>query len=508
MKKNLSLIIFALMLMLLIALPANAVELRYEEGIFNEREYKEIIFITGEPVLLTGTVQKGGQSGRANTNNLSTSLTYKLESADGNIKLSRTANFTSTTEKKMDDRQTIYNTKLDRLTETITIGKDRYTLSDYQYSRSALVDSQPAVDYFSGTWTGRKTYTLGKNGTKVSIETWGDTVGYNHAWGSTETQRVDGTIKYSGDITVEDKKHPQEWAGTFQINLSFNKTRDLAYHQNEPTPISFGGGYIETAVEEGILRYEANLPEFNKAGLVQDSWGRRHETGTVRLATMPTQRWLPVPSYRDLENHWAEGPILELASLEAFATKGNYFGPRLDMTRGEFAYALAYITDLASVKAEQTQQVVNPFESRRQETAVEVSPFTDVSTKHAFYKEIKQVSDAGIMVGVMPGRFSPDTTLTRAEAITALIKALGFEKLAPLQNTITPFKDDNRIPFWARDAIYVAAEMGIVAGDTFGNVMPSQTMSRAEAATFIQRFIHYLQRDLKTEYRERLINFR
>lgn len=512
------LLIFACAFFLLgcAAVPAWAVELHLEEGIYNEREYQEVTFITGEPVLLTGTVQKGsGRGGRVTRGNtgsgLSTTLTYNLQSQDGTIKLTRTASYSSTAESKMDNRQTIYVTNLDRLTETITVGTQRYTLTDYQYSKSALVDSQPAVDYFSGTWTSRKTYSIGGNRGQVVIETWGDTVGYEHAWGSTETQRIDGTIRFDGEVRVGDEVYRQNWAGTFRIDISFNKTRDLTYHANEPTPISFAGGYIETIQEEGILRYEANLPEFDRNGLVRDSWGRKYRTGAARLATMPTQRWLPVPPFRDLANHWAEGPILQLASLEAFTTKGDYFGPRLDMTRGEFAYALVKLLDLQKQDAaqQQTRAVVNPFERfRQQQQVTEVSPFSDVSTDHPAYEAIKTISEVGIMAGVTPGRFNPNGSLTRAEAITALIKALGFERLAPLQNPVTPFNDDRQIPYWARDAIYVAAEMGIVGGDGYGNVLPNQTMSRAEAAAFLQRFINYLQHDLKTEYRERLINFR
>ena len=513
MRKTILTFICAIVVLCLVVLPAQAVELHLEEGIYNEREYQEVIFITGEPVLLTGTVQKGGgrggRGGRDNTGSLSTSLTYKLQNQDGSITLTRTASYSSTAESKMDNRQTIYVTNLDRLTETITVGSQRYTLTDYLFSKSALVDSQPVVDYFSGTWTGRKIYNVNGNQAQITVETWGDTVGYDHAWGSTETQRIDGTIRFQGEVTIEDRTYPQNWSGTFQVNISFNRTRDLTYHANEPTPISFAGGYIETIQEEGILRYEANLPEFGRDGLVRDTWGRRHVTGSTRLATMPTQRWLPVPSYLDLENHWARGPILELASLESFSTKGDYFGPRLDMSRGEFAYALVKLTDLQGSQAAQEQtQTFNPFDRFRNQETQEVSPFSDVATSHPSYQQIKAISEANIMTGVTPGRFSPDGTLTRAEAITAMIKALGFERLAPLQNPITPYNDDRNIPYWARDAIYVAAEMGIVSGDSFGNVLPNQAMSRAEAAVFLQRFVHYLQHDLKTEYRERLINFR
>ena len=132
----------------------------------------------------------------------------------------------------------------------------------------------------------------------------------------------------------------------------------------------------------------------------------------------------------------------------------------------------------------------------------------DVRVDHPYYQEIKAVSQAGVIKGTRPGSFDPGGVLTRAQAITALIRALGFEGLAPFNPSPTPFRDDQEIPYWARDAIYVAAEMGLVSGDAFGRVLPGETMSRAEAAVFLQRFINYMQREMKSEYRDRLLHFR
>ena len=155
--------------------------LHLEEGISNEREYRELTFLTGEPVILTGTVQKSQRAGRGG--GYQTNLSYKLSDSTGSIKLNRTVSFSSSEEKKMEDKQTVYVTSVDRISETVTVRKDRYTLKDYQFSKSTLVDHQPAVAYFSGNWSGRKTYVWAGSGHCCGGDL-GDTVGYDHAWGA------------------------------------------------------------------------------------------------------------------------------------------------------------------------------------------------------------------------------------------------------------------------------------------------------------------------------------
>lgn len=473
-----------------------------EGGIANEREYKEVIFITGEPVLLTGTA-KVTQSGR--NNEIQTRITYNLTDASGQIKLSRNVTFKSTLEKKLDERQTVTVTKLDRGTETITVGKVRYTLTDYQYSRSLLTDNKPAVDYFSGNWNARKTYSVNNGKGTVVVETWGETVGYDHSWGSTETQKIDGTVTFSGEKTVGENTYKEEWSGTFQLNVSYNRTRQLTYQPNEPTQISFEGGYLETTQEEQVLQFSYNLPRFDDDGLVLKS-GRNRGDGSAKLLTSPLYRRLPIPFLRDVKGHWAQHDILRLASLEALPVKGEYLGPRLNMTRGEFAYAIAQVLNLVEEEQQQqTQQRYSPY--RRNQEPQEASPFVDVATSHPYYKQIKAISQKGIISGVGGGKFAPDKPLTRAQAVTIIIKTIGFEGLAPMYNTTTGYLDDAQIPLWARDAIYVGTEIGLISGSG-GYCLPNETMSRAEAAAFLNRFLSYLQNDLKYEYRERLLNFR
>ncbi len=108
------------------------------------------------------------------------------------------------------------------------------------------------------------------------------------------------------------------------------------------------------------------------------------------------------------------------------------------------------------------------------------------------------------MIGVGKGRFEPDRELTKAEATTILIRLLGFQNLAPIGNYSTGFKDDSSIPSWAKDHVYMAKELNIIPRTEY--FYPNKPITKEETATLLVNFIHYLQEQLKYDYRENILN--
>ncbi|MGB9809303.1 MAG: S-layer homology domain-containing protein, partial [Caldanaerobacter sp.] len=64
------------------------------------------------------------------------------------------------------------------------------------------------------------------------------------------------------------------------------------------------------------------------------------------------------------------------------------------------------------------------------------------------------------------------------------------------------------IPVWAKRSVYVAREIGLVGGDTFGRFNPDSYVTREEAASMISRMIDFMMRDLTFDYVERVLNFK
>lgn len=482
-------ILLTLLLIASLTMQSFAMEIPgYEGGIKNELTYKEVIFITGEPILMEGTLSRTITS---KGNNIIEKYSYRLTNTAKEAKLSRT--LTLTREQQVQGDQRIENVSVSSFKETIDIGRDKYLVdqSTNQWSKSDIYHQKPGVGYFAGNWTGRRTYTINRTGGKVTVETEGISVGYDQNWGTTETQTLEHFIQYerTGDT-------PIKWQGRATVEAVHNRTKDYAYMANTPSQISFSGGYVLTEQQENVLKYSYDLPRFNEDGTIKSQ--RNLGSSSLGLETSPTNERLNIPSMRDVQGHWAEKDILFLASIQAIYPNSTNFGPSLPMSRGDFARAMAIIMD---VRKEE------PPAPRRGTPVEEKAPsFVDVSKEESNQKYIEAIYERGIMEGVGSDRFYPNQSLTKVQAITVLVRALGFENLEPLYSYSTGFRDDNEIPDWAKGSVYVAKELGLVSGTPDGYIQPNKAMTKAEATTMLVNFISYLQKGFRYDYRERILN--
>lgn len=462
----------------------------YEGGIQNEAIYKEVTFVTGEPILLEGTLTT---TVRERNNQVTERYTYKLENTAKQAKMSRTV--TINRDLQINGDQVTENAAITSFKETIDVNGAKYEATDktYQWSKSDVYQNKPGVTYFAGNWDGRKTYTINKTQGKVMVEARGNVVGYDHFWGTTETQ----TIEYYIESERNGAAEPIRWQGTAMVDASHNRTRSFYYETNQPTQISFRGGYLLSEQQENVLKINYDLPRLNADGTLRSQ--RNVNNMSYSIDTNPVNQRLNVPNMRDIAGHWAEPDILLLTSMEALTSNSSYFGPGLPMNRGDFARAMAVIMGL---------QIEAPKATTRTSRAAEPpSIFTDVSKEDVNKKYITAAYEKGIMQGTGKDRFSPNQALTRAQAVTVMIQTLGFENLAPIQQYSTGFRDDRQIPLWAKDAVYMAQELGLVQGTSEGYFQPNKVLTKAEAAAMLTNFIQYLQEDLRYDYRERILNF-
>ncbi len=117
-----------------------------------------------------------------------------------------------------------------------------------------------------------------------------------------------------------------------------------------------------------------------------------------------------------------------------------------------------------------------------------VTPFTDLPAPgHWAYDAIiwAYTSDPQITAGTSATTFSPNGTLTRAEAMTFLWAAMGHPSPVSGNN---PFKDV-RSKDWYRASVLWAAENGFTGGTGDGTTFsPDATVSRGEMLTFLWAF--------------------
>ena len=119
------------------------------------------------------------------------------------------------------------------------------------------------------------------------------------------------------------------------------------------------------------------------------------------------------------------------------------------------------------------------------------NPFTDVKSSMGsdFYNAILWASQKGITAGTTATTFSPNATCTRAQIVTFLYRYAG----KPSGNYANPFNDVNQTEHGAYySAILWAVGKGITTGTTASTFSPSATCNRAEAVTFLYRYVNGL----------------
>lgn len=488
MKKLISyMLMFAILLTPLSTLAINIPG--YEGGIQNENTYKEVIFVTGKPIVMEGTLTI---KSKEKDNTITETYTYKLDNPKEDAKLTRTIKMTAHLEPK--GNQISINRTLDSYRETIDVDGKRYEArkDDYPWNQGTITHNTPLLSYYAGDVAARKIYTVGRGEETVTVETQGKLVGYDSPWSATETQ----TIEYV--IYGEDRLNPdRKWQGTATVEASYNKTKDYSYSENIPRQISFREGVTITEQHENVLKYDYDLPRMNGDQIQK---GRNVGKDSFSIDTVPIITRLNIPQAKDIRGHGYEEELFLLASMEGLPLNNEYIGPDTFVSRGDFAKMIVKSMD---IPIEEREEPKRKRGRRKQEPTPPM--FKDVKTNHRNFDYIETVGKRGIMVGIDKNKFKPDAPLTRAEAYTIAIRLLGFKNLAPTnKNYTTGFKDDKSIPAWAKDNIYVARQLDILEGADY--FYPNREITNGESAKLIVELIHYMQEDLKQDYRENILN--
>ena len=476
-------------------------------GVREEQSYEEMVFLTGEPVVVSGTVTV--REGRPRNNTMDTTYSYRLTNPEQQVKLDRQLTLTTTWEQQ--GKEITAKNEVSRIRETVSVGRQRFALDDKRslLNASTVTLREPAVSYFAGNLEGRKVYTINRNEGEVVVETKSDSTGYQQPWGTVEIQDVYGSIDYD-QTTTERGRNPaggtetttkkSAWSGTFTGQISHTTKVDLQYVSNEPTQISFEGGFLKTATKEGILRVSYDLPRLDDKG---EPLGTRRNRGdkTINLTGTPQTERLPVPQYSDIRGRWSEEAAVLLGSLGAWGTENRYFYPTATVNRREFALALAQALQLKPVEPSETK-------GSKRSTSLPDSPYRDISAQDADWPYLYVITERGIMEGIGPGYFGSQGKITRAQAVTAFIRALGFENLGPGSAYHTGFADDSDIPLWARNSFAVARQIGLISGDNFGRARPGAYLTREEAASMLARLTTYLRSEILRDYRDRIFLYR
>ncbi|MFC5468215.1 S-layer homology domain-containing protein [Cohnella suwonensis] len=168
----------------------------------------------------------------------------------------------------------------------------------------------------------------------------------------------------------------------------------------------------------------------------------------LRYSDVPDQAW-----YAEVVNAW-----ITLGMLKP--KQGEKFDPMHIMTRGEFAYLLAYSLKLSPSK--------------------KPSSFKDLPDAN-LASFIEALKEEGLANGYPDGTFRPDLPVTRAEAASLLTKAKKLQPQIGSQFKDVPQKS------WYAGAVGALVKAGIVAGKSKEQFAPNAVITKAESYAIMDR---------------------
>lgn len=185
--------------------------------------------------------------------------------------------------------------------------------------------------------------------------------------------------------------------------------------------------------------------------------------------------WHPL-TFADVESHWAKNAVNDMGSrLVIEGVNETTFNPNADMTRAEFAAIVVRGLGLRLGEGDKT--------------------FSDVASGDWYAGAVRTAAAYGLITGLEDGTFRPNDKITREQAMTIAAKAMKLTGLADrlgsvdTESTLREFADRGEIGGWARASIADMVKAGLANGRSGATLEAKANMTRAEAATLIQRLL-------------------
>ncbi len=255
--------------------------------------------------------------------------------------------------------------------------------------------------------------------------------------------------------------------------FSVGGKNNYTFAKNVTITLSFDPKSIGQDETPAIYYYEESQGEWIKLGgtvsgdtvTIQVNHLTKYAVMIVKNDVVNDDGLLAV-ALNDIAGHWAYDNINKLVAMGCISGyPDGSFKPNKSITRAEFATVLVNAFKLSAVDGGKT--------------------FADTAS-HWARESIATAAANEIVSGYDADTFGPNDLITREQMAAMIVKAAG---LAPAAGE-TQFADIGSISSWAREAIAIATENGIINGYPDDTVRPKAGATRAEAVTVIVNAIN------------------
>ena len=222
---------------------------------------------------------------------------------------------------------------------------------------------------------------------------------------------------------------------------------------------------------ESLLKLQEKIDSFNEITSDSPSYSESKgpSGGSISLGVVVTQKPETVKKneFSDIYNYsWAEEAIYDLRERGIISgVTEDRFAPEAELTR-EQAVKILCISAGIDAKNEPTG-------------------FSDVDENAWYAGYVKAAKDAGVVSGISESQFGVGKKITRQDFAVMIQRVFELKG----SSETASFNDYESVSDYAKDAVKILSENGIISGYTGGYFKPFNNCQRAEAAVIIHRVL-------------------
>ena len=299
-----------------------------------------------------------------------------------------------------------------------------------------------------------------------------------------DAKRVDTSVKNDTKRVDTSVKNDAKRVDTSAKNDAKHATTVVKHHtKHADASVKSDAKHVDTSVKNDAKRVDTSVK--NDAKRVDTSVKNDVKEDAAKVEgkkAVKAKENLPAGVYPDTKDNWARDAIQAMTQagyLSGYAD--NTFKPSAQITREQ----------AAAIYGKVLQHNLNEQELADIVTKESSTSYSDVEADRWSSSAIKLVSAAGVMEGTSKTAFTPSKTMDREQFVASaasLAKKLNLS--TPVKTEKVTFKDEASISAAYLADIQYMAQRGIVASGATENFNPKQPVTRAQAATILNRMLN------------------
>ena len=288
-----------------------------------------------------------------------------------------------------------------------------------------------------------------------------------------DAKRVDTSVKNNAKhATTVVKHHTKHADASVKSDVKHVDTAAKNDAKRVDTSVKSDAKRVDTSVKNDAKRVDTSVKNDVKEDAAKVE-GKK---------AVKAKENLPAGVYPDTKDNWARDAIQAMTQagyLSGYAD--NTFKPSAQITREQ----------AAAIYGKVLQHNLNEQELAEIATKESSTSYSDVEADRWSSSAIKLVSAAGVMEGTSKTAFTPSKTMDREQFVASaasLAKKLNLS--TPVKAEKVTFKDEASISSAYLADIQYMAQRGIVASGATENFNPKQPVTRAQAATILNRMLN------------------